>query len=80
MGNAKADGAALVRSLEEVMRAAKSTDGHTVAELAQMTGHDDSWVRKRLHVLLRAQKLTVGRAMRPALDGTIRSVPVYRLK
>lgn len=70
----------LVRSLEAVMRASRSAEGMTMRELAKATGHRQEWLRPRLMILLEENKLDVGRAQRRALDGTMRPIPVYRLK
>jgi hypothetical protein len=53
--------------------------GVTLAEMAGATNHCPAWVSKRLRRLIHDGRIAVGRAKRPAIDGTMRPVPVYRL-
>lgn len=80
MGKAKRGGNALVKSLEDVMRASRHAEGMTMKELIQVSGHREEWIRERLVKLMEAGKLEAGRALRPAIDGTMRPIPVYKLK
>jgi hypothetical protein len=70
----------LLQSLEDVMRKSRHAEGMTMKELRQVTGHREEWLRDRLMKLLEAGKLEPGRALRPAIDGTMRPIPVYKLK
>lgn len=52
----------------------------TVNELAESMGIDARIVRIRLAKLLGQKRVIVNREKRPAIDGSCRTVPVYRLK
>lgn len=55
-------------------------DGATIRELMEATGHGEHWVKERLRSLQAQGRLIAGRANRPAIDGTLRRVPVYQIR
>lgn len=70
--------------LIEALRASRVADsteagGLTVLEISRQTGWGEERVRRSLQDLHAAGKLTCARALRPAIDGTQRPVPTYRL-
>lgn len=52
----------------------------TVKELADATGRADLFVRRNIKALLGAGKMEVVKVRRPAIDGSLRVLPAYRLK
>jgi predicted transcriptional regulator len=69
----------LLGSLAALLHESRGAEGMTTGEIEAARG----WTHaKTLQALKRAQKagrLVPGRAPRPAIDGTMRPVPVYRL-
>lgn len=59
---------------------ARGDDGMSVAEMMDATGRCDRTVRNSLRRMIAGKRVIVGRATRPAIDGTMRVVPVYRVK
>ena len=56
-------------------------DGITCAEIASITGKHDQGARKLVADLIKQGKLEfAGRGKRQAIDGTMRPVPLYRVK
>lgn len=54
--------------------------GVSVVELAEQTGLSRRIIRERLGVIARAGRLVTAKVIRPAIDGGVRYVPVYRIK
>jgi len=74
------DAEAWLTELESVMAAGGDADGMTVQEMADAQGRCVEYVRRRLRILLREDRLVRAHARRVGLDGVTRPVPVYRIK
>lgn len=56
------------------------TGNRTTSELAKAMGVCSRVVQIRIAKLLEQKRIIVSKEMRPAIDGSLRPVPVYRLK
>ncbi len=56
-----------------------TADARTVSELADATGHDEKWIRRRLRGLLAEGRVEVVKVRRYRLDGQQYAAPAYRL-
>ena len=61
-------------------RTTGDTGYRTVAELSEQMRVSEKLVRERIAALLKQGRVTVSREPRPAIDGRLLPVPVYRLK
>ena len=55
-------------------------EGVTLGELGAQLGWSATRLRKLMLGIQASGRLVVGRALRPALDGSMRPVPVYSLR
>lgn len=69
----------LIAALQEAARG-RVVDGLAVADIVQQTGMHEKRVRVLLHPLVTSGAVRVDKQKRMAIDGSMRFVPVYRLK
>lgn len=75
--NGGADIDAIIKALE--IGGDEGSEGYTIREIIERTGHSEKWVRARLLKLKASGQLESGRRMVEALDGRMVPAPVYRL-